>query len=1017
MGTALVIVESPAKARTIEKFLGKGFVVEASVGHIRDLPSKASEIPVGQKKESWARLGVDVEHDFKPLYVVPAEKKAQVKKLKEQLAKADALYLATDEDREGESISWHLLEVLKPKVPVKRLVFHEITRDAIQAALANARDLDVDLVRAQEARRIVDRLYGYEVSPLLWKKVRPKLSAGRVQSVAVRLVVERERERLAFRAASWWDAAAIFDGAASPLEAELTMVAGQRVASGRDFGNDGRLKGRDGLQVLDEATVRSLAKALEGGTARVAEVQRKPTTDRPAAPFTTSTLQQEANRKLRWSAKRTMASAQRLYETGWITYMRTDSTTLSSEAISAARELIRTQYGPEYLPESPRTYKSKVKNAQEAHEAVRPAGSRFRSLDEAARELEGDAQRLYELIWKRTVACQMADAKGFQTTVRVATGSGAHAAVFEARGKTIAFPGYRRAYVEGSDNPEAELADQERILPAVTEGQSLQVRSVEPRGHETRPPARLTEATLVKELEARGIGRPSTYASIIDTILRREYVFKKGPALVPTFTAFAVTRLLEEHLGWLVDYDFTAQMEEELDEIALGQAEPLAYLRRFYSGGEGLHARLGEAEATIDPREVCTVALADDDDQGGEAVAVRIGRYGPFLVSGESRADVPEDLPPDELTVELARSLLARRKEGPGELGVDPTSGKMVFLMHGRFGPYVQLGEAEAEAEGKGGKGKAKAKEAPKRASLLRDMEPASLDLDLALALLSLPRNLGTDPDTGEEVTAANGRFGPYVRRGTTSRSIPAGTSVLEIGLEEARALLAVAKRRGGPEPLRELGVDARSQRPVILMSGRFGPYVTDGETNASLARGADPLALTLEAAIELIKAREGQPKRPGRGRRSAGKATTAKKPAARKTTKATTTKKTTTGKTTTGKTTKATTAKKPAASKAAAAEASEGAEAPAGKAPAKKAAAKKPAATKTATTKTATKKPAAKKPAASKTAASKAAASKAAASKAAASKAAASKAAASKAAASKTAASKTAASAAPGED
>ncbi|RME22436.1 MAG: type I DNA topoisomerase, partial [Deltaproteobacteria bacterium] len=902
MGTPLVIVESPAKARTIEKYLGGDFKVEASVGHIRDLPGRASEIPARYKKEKWARLGVDVDADFKPLYVVPADKKPQVKKLKELLKNADELYLATDEDREGESISWHLYEVLKPKVPVRRLVFHEITREAIQRALQQPRDIDQDLVRAQEARRIVDRLYGYEVSPLLWKKIRPKLSAGRVQSVAVRLIVERERERMAFQPATWWDASGRFAGPQGALDADLDRVGGQRIARGRDFGQDGRLK-RKGVRVLDQQTAEALAAGLVGQPARVISVEKKPTTDKPAPPFTTSTLQQEANRKLNWTARRTMSVAQHLYETGWITYMRTDSTTLSQEAIRAARDLIREQYGPEYLPSKPRIYKGKVKNAQEAHEAIRPAGSRFRTIAEAARELGADERRLYELIWKRTVASQMENARGFSTAVRIEVGEGELASVFEARGKTIAFPGYRRAYVEGADDPDEALADQERILPPLKEGDVLSTEAVTPREHTTKPPARLTEASLVKELERRGIGRPSTYASIIDTILRREYVFKKGSALVPTFTAFAVVRLLEEYLGWLVDYDFTARMEDRLDEIAIGQADALSYLRAFYQGAEGLHVRLEEAAERIDPREVCTVTLGQDDD--GNPIVVRIGRYGPYLERGEDRADVPDDIPPDELTVERAVELLSRKKDGPIELGVDPESGRMVYLMHGRFGPYVQLGEADGDGR-------------PKRASLLRGMTPQDLDLDLALKLLSLPRSLGTDPDTGEEVIAANGRYGPYVKRGRTSRTIPAHLNVLEITLDEARTLLATAKARRGPEPLKDLGEDPSTGRAIKLMSGRYGPYVTDGETNASLPKDMDPLSIELDRAIELIRVREQAPKRPRRTtRRTTAKKTATKKTASKKTTaKKTTAKKTTAKKTATKKTTAKKTATKKTTSK-----------------------------------------------------------------------------------------------------
>ena len=620
MGRPLVIVESPAKAKTIGKFLGGDFQVEASVGHIRDLPRNAGEIPASKKKQSWARLGVNVDAGFEPLYVVPAEKKAQVTKLRKALKGASELLLATDEDREGESISWHLLEVLKPKVPVRRLVFHEITPAAIQHALDTSRDVDLNLVRAQETRRIVDRLYGYEVSPLLWKKVRPQLSAGRVQSVAVRLVVERERERVAFEPASWWDLTGTFRTESGGLVAQLHTWEGKRLASGKDFDRQGKLKeGRD-VVVLDEAAAKDMVANLQGETGVVSAVEEKPYKDRPAPPFTTSTLQQELNRKLRWTARRTMTVAQRLYENGWITYMRTDSTTLSDQAVSAARSLIREQYGAAYLPAKPRVYKRKAKGAQEAHEAIRPAGEVFRRPTDAQSELGADEARLYELIWKRTVACQMADATGRLLKVQVDLAP----AAFVARGKTIDFPGFRRAYVEGSDDPATELSDKERLLPPVKRGDSAVAETLEAKGHVTQPPARLTEASLVKELEARGIGRPSTYASIIDTILRREYVFKKGSALVPTFTAFAVTALLERHLSWLVDYDFTARMEAQLDEIAVGKDESRACLDRFYRGGTGLKERLGLAQDQIDPREVCTIPMGSGP--GGEEIAVRVSR-------------------------------------------------------------------------------------------------------------------------------------------------------------------------------------------------------------------------------------------------------------------------------------------------------------------------------------------------------------------------------------------------------
>ena len=935
MGRPLVIVESPAKARTIGKFLGSGYQVEASVGHVRDLPRNAGEVPASKKKESWARLGVDVDHGFEPLYVVPADKKAQVKRLKDALADASELYLATDEDREGESISWHLLEVLKPKVPVHRLVFHEITPKAIAHAMATPRSVDLDLVRAQETRRIVDRLFGYEVSPLLWKKVRPQLSAGRVQSVAVRLVVERERQRRAFVPAAWWDVTARFSAEAGELEAQLQSWEGRRLATGRDFDENGRLKADSDVVVLDEAQAASVVARVSKGPGVVQAVKEKPYTDRPAAPFTTSTMQQEANRKLRWTARRTMSTAQRLYENGWITYMRTDSTTLSEQAIQAARSLISAEYGSAYLPKAPRTYASKAKNAQEAHEAIRPAGDTFRGPAEAQAAMPADEARLYDLIWKRTVASQMADATGRSLSVDVQADAG----LFVARGKTVDFPGYRRAYVEGSDDPDAALAERETLLPPVVEGDAVSAEELVPKGHQTQPPARLTEASLVKELEARGIGRPSTYASIIDTILRRDYCFKKGNALVPTFTAFAVTGLLEDYLSWLVDYDFTANMEEQLDEIALGRDESEACLERFYRGDEGLKQRLTDAQDLIDPRTVCTIPVGVGAD--GEDVVVRVGRYGPFLSSGESRASLPEDMPPDELTLEMAVSLLEEQAKGPRVVGVDPATGEKVLLMKGRFGPYFQLGEPPADSKVK-----------PTRASPLKDMDPETVTLEVALKLLSLPRELGTDPESGEVVTATNGRYGPYVKRGKSSRSIPTEEDLFSIKLPRALELLAQPARRSGPKIIKEVGADPKTERTINLMEGRFGPYVTDGETNASLPRGASVEALTLEGAIELIRAREGAPKR---GRRKPAPKAAAKKPAAKKAA-----------------------AKKPAAKK------------PAAKKPAaKKPAAKKPAAGAAAAEVPAAKKPAAKKPAAKKPAAKKPAAKKPAARKATAAKAA----------------------------
>lgn len=859
MARPLVIVESPAKARTIGKLLGSGYHVEASIGHVRDLPRKAAEIPANVKGEPWARLGVRVDQDFEPVYIVPLEKKAQIKKLKELLQDASTLYLATDEDREGESISWHLLEVLKPKVPVKRLVFHEITAPAIQHAISHPRAVDMSLVRAQETRRVLDRLYGYEVSPLLWRKVGSGLSAGRVQSVAVRLVVERERARLAFRSASWWDVAGPFSAAGGTFEADLTAWAKARLATGKDFDDkSGQLKAGVECQRLDEARAKQIAASLSGGKAKVSQVEERPYRDSPYPPFTTSTLQQESNRKFKWTARKTMQVAQQLYENGWITYMRTDSTTLSTEAVSAARALIQSAYGAAYLPASPRLYRSKVKNAQEAHEAIRPAGARFRGIDEAERELDREAARLYELIWKRTVACQMADATGELLTVTLSAGEG----TFQARGKTIRFPGFRRAYVEGADNPEAELADQERLLPSMKQGDVLDIGQLVARGHETQPPARLTEATLVKELEARGIGRPSTYASIIETILERDYVFKKGTALVPTFTAFVVTQLLETNLGWLVDYDFTAKMEEQLDDVAGGKGDPTEYLRRFYVGDSGLRSSLARANETVDPRTACTLPIGVDED--GVPIAVRVGKFGPYLSAGEARADIPDALAPDELTIERARELLKTKKEGPRALGVDAATNKAVYLLTGRFGPYVQLGEAEGDAR-------------PPRASLLKGITEQTLDLATALQLLSLPRELGKDPATGDVVIATNGRFGAYLKAGERTRNLPEERLVLTIGLQDALTILAqpAARRRAAAPAAKELGVDATTGRTVRLLEGRFGPYVTDGETNANVPKDASVDAVLLADAISLIRAREGLPKKAKPARR--GRAGTAR--------------------------------------------------------------------------------------------------------------------------------------------
>ncbi|MFE1360071.1 type I DNA topoisomerase [Streptomyces harbinensis] len=930
-GRRLVIVESPAKAKTIKGYLGPGYVVEASVGHIRDLPNGAAEVPAKYKGESWARLGVNVDANFQPLYVVNSDKKDQVRKLKELLAESDELYLATDEDREGEAIAWHLREVLKPKVPVRRMVFHEITRDAIRAAVDNPRELNQLLVEAQETRRILDRLYGYEVSPVLWKKVMPRLSAGRVQSVATRLVVERERERIAFRPAAYWDLVGTFatgegaDGGPDTFGARLVSVDGRRIAQGRDFGADGQLKSPGQVRQLDEATARALAEGLAGAAFTVRSVESKPYRRAPYAPFRTTTLQQEASRKLGMGAKATMQVAQRLYENGFITYMRTDSTTLSETAVAAARAQVTQLYGRDYLPDRPRTYASKVKNAQEAHEAIRPSGDRFRTPAETG--LTGEQFRLYELIWKRTVASQMKDAVGQSVAVRVAgTSADGQDCEFGATGKIITFHGFMKAYVEGADDPNAELDDRERRLPQVAEGDALAARELAADGHSTKPPARYTEASLVKELEEREIGRPSTYASIIGTILDRRYVFKKGTALVPSFLSFAVVNLLEQHFGRLVDYDFTAKMEDDLDRIATGDAEAVPWLRRFYFGeGEGVG---GAAEAgngdgdhlgglkelvtdlgAIDAREISSFPV-------GEGIVLRVGRYGPYVeappeegaAEGEpgKRADVPDELPPDELTVELAKELLAK-PSGDFELGTDPVSGHPIVGRDGRYGPYVT--EVLPEGTPKTGKNAVK----PRTASLFKSMRLDTITLEDALRLLSLPRVVGTDPESGDDITAQNGRYGPYLKKGTDSRSLESEEQLFTITLEQALAIYAQPKKRGraaAKPPLKELGTDPVTQAPVVVKDGRFGPYVTDGETNATLRRDDDPETITPERGFELLAEK-----------RAKGPAKKTAKKAAKKTTKKTAAKKSTAKKTTTAKkaTAKKTAAKKTTAKKTAA--------------------------------------------------------------------------------------------------
>jgi DNA topoisomerase-1 len=899
-GRRLVIVESPAKAKTIKGYLGPGYVVEASVGHIRDLPNGAAEVPAEYKGQPWARLGVNVDSDFQPIYVVNADKKAQVKKLKDLLKESDELFLATDEDREGEAIAWHLQEILKPKVPVHRMVFHEITKDAIQAAVRNPRELNKRLVDAQETRRILDRLYGYEVSPVLWKKVMPRLSAGRVQSVATRLVVERERERIAFHSAGYWDLTGVFDtgrkGDAtdpSSLNARLVAVDGRRVAQGRDFDPaTGGLKQGANVLHLDESAARALAAALADSPFSVRSVESKPYRRSPYAPFRTTTLQQEASRKLGFGAKDTMSVAQKLYENGFITYMRTDSTTLSETAVSAARAQVTQLYGADYLPDKPRTYAGKVKNAQEAHEAIRPSGDRFRTPAETG--LTGDQFRLYELIWMRTVASQMKDAVGQSVTVRVGgTSSDGRDAEFSASGKIITFHGFLKAYVEGADDPNAELDDRERRLPQVAEGDPLSAETITPEGHSTKPPARYTEASLVKELEEREIGRPSTYATILGTILDRGYVFKKGTALVPTFLSFAVVNLLEKHFGWLVDYDFTASMEDDLDRIARGEAESVPWLRRFYFGPEGPEGDNGangdhlgglkelvEDLGAIDAREISSFPV-------GEGIVLRVGRYGPYIEKGErdqeghKRADVPADLPPDELDVAYAEELFAR-PSGEFELGTDPRTGRPIVAKDGRYGPYVT--EVLPEDTPKTGKNAVK----PRTASLFKSMSLDTVTLEDALRLMSLPRVVGTDPD-GVEITAQNGRYGPYLKRGTDSRSLETEDQLFTITLDEALAIYAQPKQRGraaAKPPLKELGTDPVSERPVVVKDGRFGPYVTDGETNATLRRDDDVETITPERGYELLaeKRAKGPVKKKAPAKKAAAKKTAAKKSTAKKT-------------------------------------------------------------------------------------------------------------------------------------
>jgi len=939
-GRTLVIVESPNKGKKIAAYLGEQYTVEASSGHIRDLPNP-SELPPDMKKGPYGKFAVNVDAGFDPYYVVDADKKRRVTELKRALKESDELLLATDEDREGEAIAWHLLEVLKPKVPVRRMVFHEVTKEAIQRAVHETRDLDTRLVDAQETRRILDRLYGYEVSPVLWRKVRQGLSAGRVQSVVTRMVVERERERMAFRPAAYWDVEGTFatqagtSGAGEAFDARLNSLDGARVATGRDFDDRGALRSAK-LVHLDEAAARAVAQAAQASTATVTDVAEKPYTRRPYAPFTTSTMQQEAGRKLRMTSRTAMSVAQRLYEGGYITYMRTDSTTLSESALTAARTQARDMYGADYVPEQPRRYEKKVKNAQEAHEAIRPAGDRFRTPAQVAGELRGQEFELYELIWKRTVASQMADARGSTATVRLGldlANAPFARAEFSASGTVITFRGFLAAYEEGRDEDDTARAaarEEERRLPRVSVGVPLDVRSVRADGHVTSPPARYTEASLVAAMEEMGIGRPSTYAATIATIQDRGYVRKRSSALVPTWLAFAVTQLLERHFPQLVDYEFTARMEEDLDEIARGDQGRVDWLTRFYFGDQAASAEglreLVDDFGDIDAREISTIPL-------GDGMVVRVGRYGPYVeevapagvdgetaaVSGEvreageageagevknRRATITDDLAPDEMTPAKARALLEMASDDGRELGLNPATGRTVVAKAGRYGPYVTelLTAAEEELTGR-------SKPKPKTASLFASMDLATIDIEVALRLLSLPRVVGADPD-GVEITAQNGRYGPYLKRGTDSRSLASEDQLFEITLDQALAIYAQPKQRGraaAKPPLAEFGADPVSGKPVVAKDGRFGPYVTDGETNATLRRDDDPATLSAERAYELLA--EKRAKGPTTRKRAAKKAT--------KATKATASSSTKTGATAKAGSTTKTAAKKVAAKKA----------------------------------------------------------------------------------------------------
>lgn len=844
MSKVLVIVESPTKARTIRKFLPKEFKVVASMGHVRDLPQSASEIPKAFKDQEWSKLGVNVANKFAPLYVVPRKKAKVIKELKDDLKNAEELYLATDEDREGESISWHLLEVLKPKIPVKRMVFHEITKEAITQALKECRDVDQSLVQAQETRRILDRLVGYSLSPLIWKKIAYGLSAGRVQSAGLRLIVERERERIKFRQAEYWDLLAGLKKDGQDFEAKLLSVDEKRIASGKDFDpHTGKLVEGKEVLILEGQPAQDLVEKLKSETWTVQSVEEKTQKARPAPPFITSTLQQEANRKLGWSARQTMQTAQRLYEEGFITYMRTDSVTLSQEGLNGARETVKELYGANYLSDQPRQFKGKSKSAQEAHEAIRPAGVHFPHPKKTG--LKGAELALYELIWKRTLACQMAEAEKLSVSVRLK----ANGTIFGANGTRILFPGFLRVYVEGSDDPEAALEGKEVLLPELKEGDAVQLQELKALSHQTKPPARFTEASLVQALEKEGIGRPSTYASIISTIIDRKYVRKAGNALVPTFTGFAVVQFLERHFGELVDYGFTSQMEESLDEIAEGKRPYLPYLEKFYLGEQGLQTQIEHKEEGIDPEQSRSIEL-----ENLQGVDIRVGRYGPYAIKAggkdnedAARANIPEEVAPADLTQETMDELIAHQEKGPQSLGKDSKTGQDIYVLIGRYGPYVQLGETPEDKKIK-----------PRRASIPKGISPQEVTLEQALQYLSLPRVLGKHPETGEEIVANNGRFGPYVVHQKDFRSLKKDDDVYTVSLARALELLAEPKRgRGGAKALKELGKHPKDGKVISLFEGRYGPYLKHGRINASIPKDKDPNAVTLEEAVQLLAAKK----------------------------------------------------------------------------------------------------------------------------------------------------------------